>query len=264
VTPVLTLEDDEVAVSAAESIAGEHTRVTALYISLLPDEIYPERLGSGSWIDVSPVSRAEREDQLRHVETRMKRLHAKTRVFSLELNLKERFKPVAAAARCADVAIMRRPGELTDPRRQIFETLLFHSGRPVIVVPERWQKGLRAERVVIGWNGSRESARAVADARPWLAAASSVHIVIVDQDSAKDAGEELRMHLGQCGVDAELRRIEAQGRSHGKALFEEADLSGADMIVMGGYGRSSAMEMVFGGATHHFVTHADRPVLFSH
>ena len=37
----------------------------------------------------------------------------------------------------------------------------------------------------------------------------------------------------------------------------------ADLLVMGAYGHSRLRELIFGGATHHVLEHADLPVLFS-
>ena len=44
------------------------------------------------------------------------------------------------------------------------ESLIFGSGRPVLVVPHSGPVEVIGERVLVAWNGSREAARAVADA----------------------------------------------------------------------------------------------------
>ena len=48
------------------------------------------------------------------------------------------------------------------------ESVLFESGRPVIVVPFIQKTGLKLDRVMVCWDGSRAAARAVADAMPFL------------------------------------------------------------------------------------------------
>jgi len=50
----------------------------------------------------------------------------------------------------------------------------------------------------------------------------------------------------------------------GEAVLNEAQRTGADMIVMGGYGHSRFREWVLGGVTRHVLTHADIPVLTAH
>ena len=46
----------------------------------------------------------------------------------------------------------------------IIEGALFGSGRPVVVVPYIQRTGLKLDRVMVCWDGSRNAARAVADA----------------------------------------------------------------------------------------------------
>ncbi|CAK0746683.1 hypothetical protein CCP2SC5_1400006 [Azospirillaceae bacterium] len=46
--------------------------------------------------------------------------------------------------------------------------LVFECGRPLLIIPYIGQFPVIGERILIGWNASREAARAVADARPLL------------------------------------------------------------------------------------------------
>ena len=50
----------------------------------------------------------------------------------------------------------------------------------------------------------------------------------------------------------------------GEALLEAARDVGADLLVMGAYGRSRFSEWALGGATRHVLTHAQMPVLMRH
>jgi nucleotide-binding universal stress UspA family protein len=47
-------------------------------------------------------------------------------------------------------------------------------------------------------------------------------------------------------------------------LLSRAADDGADLLVMGAYGRSRLSELVLGGATRHILQHMTLPVLFSH
>ena len=64
-------------------------------------------------------------------------------------------------------------------RDMIIEAALFQSGRPVVVVPYIQKDGLKLDRVMVCWDGSRNAARAVADAMPILQKAKSVEVVVV-------------------------------------------------------------------------------------
>src|SRR4051794_23281002 len=60
------------------------------------------------------------------------------------------------------------------------EDVLFDCGRPVLVIPYAGKPSSIGERVVIGWNASREAARAVNDALPLLETAEKVSVLAVN------------------------------------------------------------------------------------
>ena len=67
-------------------------------------------------------------------------------------------------ARHASLAIVgtgREPAR-TETALTVSEDIIFASGRPSILVPPTWPNGGLPETIVIGWNASREAARAVA------------------------------------------------------------------------------------------------------
>src|SRR5690606_18586693 len=58
------------------------------------------------------------------------------------------------------------------------ETTLVAGGRPVLLAPHGVQT--LGQRVAIAWNGSAESARALAAALPFVEAASAVHVLTAE------------------------------------------------------------------------------------
>ena len=62
------------------------------------------------------------------------------------------------------------------------EKLLLSSGAPILVIPSGWKSGSIGNKILVGWNASREARRAVADALPSLVAASSVTLLVVDPE----------------------------------------------------------------------------------
>lgn len=62
------------------------------------------------------------------------------------------------------------------------EKLLLSSGAPILVIPSGWKSGSIGNKILVGWNASREARRAVADALPFLVAASSVTLLVVDPE----------------------------------------------------------------------------------
>ncbi len=144
--------------------------------------------------------------------------------------------------------------------------LVLAGGRPVLVVPYTFRDNGVGRHVLVAWNGSREAARAVADAMPILEAADRVSVLAVDPGDALGdiPGADIAHHLARHGISVEASRIGSQGLDPADVLLNRvADLS-ADMIVMGAYGRSRLRELVLGGVTHDILRHMTVPVLMSH
>jgi nucleotide-binding universal stress UspA family protein len=72
--------------------------------------------------------------------------------------------------------------------------------------------------------------------------------------------EYLRSH----GVAAEQHHVTGKHDDVGEVLLDEAMKFGAELFVMGAYGRSRFSEWMLGGATRHVLTWADIPVLLRH
>ena len=149
----------------------------------------------------------------------------------------------------------------------LIEGALFGSGRPVVVVPYTQQEGLRLDRILICWDGSRPAARAIADAIPLLSRAKTVDIVVVigERDkSGEITGRNMRRHLARHGIETEIKHITASGGVAQNAILAHAAETGATFIVMGGYGHSRLREFILGGVTRGILKSMPVPVLMSH
>lgn len=171
-------------------------------------------------------------------------------------------------ARHASLAIVgpaeRRRGVLRT--LSMSEDIIFASGRPTLLLPFDWPADRIGRRIVVGWNGSREAANAVANAMPFLVAAESVHLVVVPEPRVRgilgaEPGVDISRHLARHGVPVFLEQHE--GQDAGAVLLERARNLEADMLVIGAYGRPKISEIVFGGATRAVLTDADIPILLS-
>jgi nucleotide-binding universal stress UspA family protein len=143
------------------------------------------------------------------------------------------------------------------------ETTLVGGGRPVLLAP----KGVKVigDRIAIAWNDSAESARALACSLPFLEAAQAVHVLAADTWRTRfEATEELADYLAWRKIACERHAVAIDNEAVGEALMQAASGVGADLLVMGGYGRSRLRELVLGGVTRHVLTHTALPVLFAH
>ncbi len=172
-------------------------------------------------------------------------------------------------ARHADVTVVSRPSKADpDAAQAIVDAALFDAGRPVIVVPPDWKGGPIGRRILVAWKPTREAARALGDADELLCHAEAVGIVTVDgkpsRGYSEQPGADIAAHLAFRGANAEVFNLASAGLSESEAVLAHAMVMGADLIVMGGYGRSRMSELVFGGVTRGMLRHANLPVLMSH
>ena len=173
---------------------------------------------------------------------------------------------VLARARLADLVLVQRPhaasGETYDG---LISSILYESGRPVIVTPPSGAKTKR-EKIAIAWNGGLESTRAVAAAMALIGEAARVDIVTAASERTPDtAADDLARYLAGHGISATPHVLSKQwNRSVGETILEKCHEFGSDMLVMGAYARNRWREMVFGGVTRHVLGHAELPVLMAH
>lgn len=189
---------------------------------------------------------------------------------------------IAERAHCADLLVMSQPDPDQPGHRQdriVLEQVLMHSARPVLVVPYTHQGPLRWQQMLIGWDDSRESVRAMTDALPLLRRAQKVLLATWHRGQG-EAGEEWA-EAGR-GLERSLRRmhsmrqwlafqgVEAQPQDMvttlpvGEAMLSAAADLSTDLIVMGAYSHPRWTEMLFGGASSTLLDAMTVPVLMSH
>ena len=175
---------------------------------------------------------------------------------------------LAEHARFSDLTLVPvRPHD--SQTEHIIETLLFESGRPLLLCPEQHVDELRPEfeNVMIAWDHSARAARAVGDALPILQAASSVRVVTVADDKTDaivQSGTALVDHLREHGVYASFETAKGGGSSIGKVLGSWANSHAMDAIVMGAYHHSRLNEIVWGGVTKTVIGQPPCWVMISH
>jgi nucleotide-binding universal stress UspA family protein len=174
-------------------------------------------------------------------------------------------------SRYADIVVVGQadPASPDAPLAARAEEVALGSGRPVLVVPYIGAAPGLGKRIVIAWDGSREAARAVADALPLMRQASSVWVVSIDAeagcagDGVKPA-EDLCRFLHDHGIQARPDHLRTDDCSEADVLLSRIADFGADLLVMGCYGHTRVRELVLGGMTREILRHMTVPVLLSH
>lgn len=89
-------------------------------------------------------------------------------------------------------------------------------------------------------------------------------MTVVNEKSfdSKYSAEELAKNLSRYGIDVVLEKVDAAGRSIGKALQMQAASCAADLLGMGAFGHSPFREFVLGGATKSLLSNPPIPVCF--
>jgi nucleotide-binding universal stress UspA family protein len=261
---------DEARVAAADQIAEYFdSHIVCVFVNVLPMPIVEEDDGAGAIESVRLIdaARAVGDKQEAKLRQRLARLQKpiELRRFDSFSNL---ISDIAAReARTADVFVAMRPnGSPKDPD-QLIESVLFGAGRHLFLVPEGKHVAPALDHVMIAWNGSREAARAVAEALPYLRKATTVSIVVVDETAPVEEqallGNDLLGHLQHHGIGAKIHRV-TKDDDVASTLIAESKRLKPDLMVMGGYGHSKMREWLLGGATYEMMHKSPMPLLMAH
>jgi nucleotide-binding universal stress UspA family protein len=175
---------------------------------------------------------------------------------------------VISRGRFADLTVLAQPApEDTDAATDydLPAEIVMSLGRPVLMVPYAGTFADVGSRVLVAWNGSRESARAIADALPLIGSKAEVTVLAVNPDGDTAPMErDIERWLGTHGIKAKARAAHTKEIDVADVLLSTAADLSADLIVMGAYGRARLRELILGGATHDIFRHMTAPVLMSH
>lgn len=150
------------------------------------------------------------------------------------------------------------------------EAVIMSSGRPTLVVPPDDHTVVSSSLAIIGWNGSREAARAVFDSVPLLKQSDEVLLAVVgpaSESSGKNKMSESAARVARALArhDIEANIVEfATAEEAGNVLLTRAESRCASLLVVGAYGHSRLSEFILGGATRTVLKRMRGPVLFAH
>jgi nucleotide-binding universal stress UspA family protein len=224
---------------------------------------------SAAWIDTQRnENRAAAEAAIARFEVVARREGLSIESRLLEASLGVAPTMLGSIARRFDLSVVgqtKPDGIVTDDL--FIEAALFESGRPVIVVPYIQTYRLKLDRVLVCWDAGRSATRAVGDAMPFLQRSKSIQIVTVSSGRRHNdeiPGADIGEHLARHGLKIDLKQLVADDIDVTNAILSHAADSGADFIVMGGYGHTRIREFVFGGTTLGMLGSMTVPTLMSH
>ncbi|MCP4487674.1 MAG: universal stress protein [Gammaproteobacteria bacterium] len=174
-------------------------------------------------------------------------------------------------ARYSDLLILGQ-SQSDDPHNiseGLADHLVLEGGAPCLVIPYIGTRQTLGKRLLLAWNESRESSRALRDALPLLQAADAVSVLLIKPKSHNEKhtatqGKIITSYLSDHGVDANINLCVDNHFDPGDTILAQASDNDIDLIVMGAYGHSRLRELVLGGATRHLLKEMTVPVFISH
>ena len=161
------------------------------------------------------------------------------------------------------------PSDFEDMSAGVADHVVLEAGTPCLVVPYIGASPDLLGTILLAWNGSMESARAVKDALPLMKSAKRVDALLInpEQDEMNDdgiPGADIGTYLSRHGIKVETHCIYNKQISTGDVLLSQAADLSADLLVTGAYGHTRLRERILGGVTRHVLQHMTIPVLISH
>lgn len=168
-----------------------------------------------------------------------------------------------AAARCYDLVVCGAKGVGDGAIEGLSAAdVVLGCGGPVLLAPDIVVSPTVGRRIIVAWNGTRESARALRDAWPLLSEAEAVMVVVA---GGADAGAEplLQRHFERHGHQVEVL-VDRSGVPAEEVIRIQAEGFDADLVVMGLYGHSRFKEFVLGGVSRSMLAQRSLPLFVSH
>lgn len=265
---------------AADLARRHYSRLTALYVrDLDPAQLHAQSTGEFGLVSAADLNRDSHRN-VQAADDTAQRLARELDALRLSCALEVEFRSVEGSAasvvpqhaRFADLCILSQQTHSTaaSDGYTFGEEVLFSAGRPVLFVPASGSFETLGRHILLAWNSSRASARALNDALPLIEQAERVTVVAINPTQYMErykalAPEQIVAHLRHHSPNVEGIRLEGVPRdSIAEVVQTEARRLGADLMVAGAFGHPKLWEQVMGGVTRDLLAQMTLPILMSY
>lgn len=257
-------------VAIAQRLARRHgAELTAVY-AVLPTMLATPWVAGEGMASAAAVMAERDRVQRAHARATFEQAAARGPVLWAESEGEAAYWTITQRAFLADLVVLGQhdpsDAETGALPPDFVPSLVTDAGRPALVVPYAGSFESEVGHVLVAWKPTREAARALTAALPWLLAARRVHLASRREGKTPDEGpfiaieHWLRLH----GVQGQIAHHDLGEIDVGEGLLSLASDTAADLLVMGCYGHSRAREWVLGGATRTVLKSMTVPVLMAH
>jgi nucleotide-binding universal stress UspA family protein len=154
--------------------------------------------------------------------------------------------------RVSDLAVLTGLGAPGIAAQILQQAAIFESGRPVLLVPQARPLAGLPQRILVAWDASPASVRAIHGALPLIRGAAETIIATITDDKELRPGQsgvELTHLLARHGAKTRFMALQRGSGGVLERLLAAAADTESDMLVMGAVRHSPLRTMVFGSAT---------------
>jgi nucleotide-binding universal stress UspA family protein len=166
-----------------------------------------------------------------------------------------------------DIVIVSRTGynrfaSAQEAMDSLIAPVIRNSVRPVLVAGKEFQEENDIQRILVAYDGSAHSARALLAAAE-IAGRPGVDCLLTAVSSSEEEGTELlrpaEAFLAHHGVAPRIRVV--AGAKPSEVICGMVAEGKADLVIMGAYGHSPIREVLFGSTTERVLSHCAANVL---
>ncbi|CEF57277.1 universal stress protein [Acetobacter ghanensis] len=171
---------------------------------------------------------------------------------------------VRLAAEKADLVVLDRPTTTTPKTtEQAFTAALYDAQATVVLAPLAAQATLGLHPV-IAWQDTANLAHAIHSALPLLQKALHITFIIGESFPLTVPDPALVAELRAGGITVTVERFILTDEPVGEQIKAHALRAGADLLIMGAYGRPRFIEWLCHGPTVDILAHTSLPILTHH